>query len=447
MKSYKQSVQDYSKRSGGGVLFLKPGYGGSAWRPTWSNADEPRKETHVRFVGPLTEDGKALMPCRFGPEESEFNQWIVSLPIFTGGTTELFSFVPLFEDPEHPGELLDGDIYPTPATVFQTHASRMAKQDPALEKLLLLGGKKRRPALPKRMSTNAIAQCIIMRHGTNDYYKRPQCPAIIYMSDGARLALEELLNERTPAYTGDPLDLKARFVAGDILDANEGRIVNFYNALSSANPEATAETTVDWQGGDASEKRKLVKELPHYTAELKNKMPLPRNRETMQLVGPRGKPLFTPWKDVIRFLDEQEMVDVICRAYSDLKDVLRDCLRPYSDLLPNFVLGNPTVIVPAGKPAAPAVASQQAPAAPQTVVQQPLPATDPNTTVVDWDSAEATPAATDTGSDLQDAIAVGLTGSEAGKQQPVAAVTASNDAKVTNAMQKLAALRARHQGQ
>lgn len=432
MKSFKDAVAQYSKRSDGGTLVTKPTYPGSVWKPKWSGKGEARMETHVRFTGPMTEDRKNFMPCRYGPEDNEFGNWLVCAPVFTGGTTEQFSFIAGLEDPNSPGDIMDLTMNPSPAAEFQLHAKRMANSDPMLKNILLEGGKGRRAALPKRLESCAFAQGVIFQHGTLNYYKRPQSPVLFFMSPGACLALQDALNKKVENYTGDPLDLKSRFAAGDILDANSGCVLSFYNALSgTATPEQTA---VDWNKAGSTVGKQQAEEFSHYACEVKSRVSIPKDANG-QLINLAGKPLFTPWSDVIRFLDVKEQVEILCRAYADLPVLLRDCLRTYSDYLPNFVRGNATVTVNGNKPVPhPYINQPPVTSAPN---QQTAPSNEP---AIDWGNACGPE---DNGPELKAAIDAGLVApSNVGgaQSQPAQTVLASNDPRINAAKARLAAL-------
>ena len=438
MKSFKDAVSQYTKRGSSGMLLTKPGYVGSVYKPKWSSRGEPKAETHVRFTGPVTEDGKNFQSWRYGPGDNEFGHWLVCVPVFKGGTTETFSFIGALEDPNNPGELLDvtDPVNPSPAYEFQTHASRMANNDPALKNVLLVGGKGRSPALGRRLDGCALAQGVLLLHGINNYYKRPQMPILFQMSQGASNALQGVLNKKVEGYVGDPLDLKNRFASGDILDVNEGRIFSFYNAL--ADTAAPEETSVNWDKAGAASNQQASKEFEHYACELKTKLPIPRDGNG-QIMAPAGKTLFTPWKDVIRFLTVEEQVSTLCRAYADLPVLLRDCLRQFSDCLPPFVTGRTTVGVNGTRPQAATYApTAQAAARPQ--YQQPAaPAAD----VADVDWANAGEPVGDSGAELKAAMDMGLAGSQAGQATaPQTTNPATSDSRVNAAKARLANLQA-----
>lgn len=437
MKSYKDASAQYTKRASIGIMITKAGYTGSVWKPKWSKAGEARAETHIRFVGPLNEAGTNFMPWRNGPEQNEFSQWLIRVPMFTGGTVEPLSFIAAFEDPENPGELLDTDVNPTPATVFLKHATKIAKQDPALKMLLLDGSASKPAALPKKLAAVGLAQGILLRHGGKDYYTRPQCPAMFMLSPGACWSLEDLLNKEVENYNGDPLNLPARFVSGDLLDAATGRIVSLFNAQAGVAAPASAsdEAAVNWsKAGGGGGERPAVVELPRYSCELKAKLPMPRDAQG-KIVGPGGKSLFTPWEKALRMLDTREQVEVLCRAYGDLPGLLQDCLRQYKEYWPKFLRGDAAVTMP--------TTSQAAVTAARTVSNNvPDAAPDADQAMVDWGNAGT---ALNNQDDVEPLVQLPTGDALAGANTQAASANdmiAAEKAKTAAAMAKLAAMKA-----
>ena len=429
MKSYKQASTAYASRGTGGILITNSSYVGSVWKPKWSKAGEVRAETHVRFVGPLTEDRTNFQPWRFGPEQNEFGPWITRVPVFTGGTAETLSFIAAFADPNSPGDCMDTTVSPTPATTFLLHATKMAKADATLKVMLLDGTASKAAPLPKKMSAMGLAQAVLLRHGAKDYYKKPIVPVLMMFSPGACWALEDVLNKEVEGYKGDPLDLKARFVSGDILDANGGRIISFYNDLAGVAAEE-AEAVVDWSKADSGGDRPKAQEFARYACSLKTKLPMPRNAQG-QVVTPSGKPVFTPWEKVLRFMTDKEQVELLCRAYADLPGLLSDCLRPYRDMLPKFVKGDAQVTVPGNKPAAPSAALAAA-KTPGTSA-----AADPDVADVTWGVPDEADVAD--GAELSSQM---VPPTVTNAETPAASnEVAAEEAKIKAAMDKLKALR------
>ena len=433
---FKRDTAAASKRSSNKVLITKPDYTGSVWKPKWAWENEARVETHVRFVGPLTDDKTNFLPSRYGPEENEFGQWINRIPLFTGGMGEdkVVSFISALEDPERPGEIWDPTMYPSPADNFVAQANKMAKQDPAMKVMLLEGSKGKPAALPKYIPTVAVAQVVMLRWGVKDYYKSPICPALFYFSSSACDKLCDLLNKETENYRGDPLDLKARFVAGDIVAATTGRVVAFYNAQSGI-AATNEEVAVNWTNTNTGEnKSRKSTDFQQYTCDLRGKYGIPLNSQG-QLSTPEGKQLFTPWVKVLRFLTEAEMVDKLCQAYAELPGLLMDCLRVYKHILPKFVTGDTVVTVaahPFNKSGSPAVSAAKTPGG--------TPVIDEDIADVTWGAATSEVGA-ESGAELSEQMIPPTTVNTGTAPTAANAVAGTEQARVTAAMAKLAALR------
>jgi len=450
MKSYKDASQAYTKRSTRGMLVTTSEYRGSIWKLKWDK--NVKLETHFRPVGPLTEDGKDFLPWRFGPEENNFGPWIVRVPIFQGGTARTLTFIPAYGDPDSPGDALDTDIHPTPVTEFIDGAKKAAWNDSTgrLKHILLEGAQNRGPALPKKLKAFGLVQAVLLKHGTYDYYTRPQLPTLMMLSESACIALEESLNKEVEGYNGSPDDFNKRFVCGDILGADSGRILSFYNANAGTE---TSNENVDWgnAGKGNGQQQRSQQTLARYACELRQPLPLPRLPDGRLRFAVESQ-VFTPWEKTIRFLSEKEMVDMIVRAYEDLPALLLQCLRPYAAYLPDFVKGNATVQVMGGPEAA--AAGPQSPDEPAQTVPPPAaqgaqPAAD-GAAVVDWDNTN-TPApegsepadngfARDIRPDDLHAAGGGAPAQAPAAAQPAAAAT-NNDADVQGAMEKLSQLR------
>ena len=348
MRPYKKAREE--ARSGGGSLFkliTLPGYTGSVWTPKWSN--ESRLETHFRPTGPLTADGTAMMPWRASGEPGNYGEWITGMPILTMGTANKETFIAAFEDPDSPGDILDPDIHTTPAYEFITNIKRLCRDNTRLENLLMKGGKGRAAAVPGYIATRGLVQGILLRHGTTDYYSKP-VSAMLMLTPSACAAMEEALDAEVEGYNGDPDNYAARFKCGDVLDADGGRILSFYNANTAA---VTSDVTnVNWNSMKAQNKmgaKKDKSDFSRYACDVVAgpsgaPMTLPLPRDAQGRISLPGMQMFTPWSEVLRFLSEDEMIDVIVKAFADMPEIVLSCLKSYHDKLPAYVKNSATSI-------------------------------------------------------------------------------------------------------
>jgi hypothetical protein len=472
MQPYKRA-REQGDASGSNRLYkllVKPEWRGTVWKPRWNK--ELRTETHFRPTGPMTEDRKGFLPWRLSGEESNFGPWLGALPIITFGTAAKNTVVVAFEDPDRPGEMLDTDVHPTPITQFIANARTIANNDPRIEHALFKGGPGRSAAIP-RLGAVGLMQGVLLQSGTNNYYQAPKFPALMMLSSSACSALEDTLNAEVEGYAGDPENWDTRFQCGDILNPDAGRILSFYtDGAPTAATGAGAAQAVDWNKGAAGNKKAdKSKEFAGYACEVVGAtagapitFPLPRREDGTLGIG--DKSFFTPWRDVVRFLGAEEMIEVLVKSFEDHPEILLAALKPYHDQLPNYIKENATVIVsapapqeqlpglgpqqPAPQGAWPTQPQPQAPAQPQTTPQTtpaPIPPTETTQTPaqpqggVDWSGGGTpTPAETgDTGAFMGDGTmspdAMGaFSGGQPAAQQPVAP-SAAPGANQNDAMQ------------
>lgn len=335
MRSFKEQYTSNTSISLPGMLVTSRSYKGSVWKPKWD--DNVRLETHFRAVGPLTGDLKGFMPWRMNPEPNEFGSWLASVPIFVGGTSKMITCIPLFADTSSPGDTLDVKTKPTPITRFVDYVRDWvaADQTKRWDGLLYRGGAGRGAAVPKWIKSVVLIQGILLKHGIKDYYKKPQMPMTLMLSTSAWAALQELLNAEIENYKGDPMDFNARFKCGDILGPDTGRVMSFFNARAEA--VTTEAATVDWSQAGQAFTSKAKRELAQFGCELGKVLRLPKLSDGRIAFAVKGD-VFTPWEKALRFLDAQEMVELLCQAYEDLPGLLYRALsESYLEYLPKFV--------------------------------------------------------------------------------------------------------------
>jgi hypothetical protein len=337
-----------------GDMISQKGFAGGVWTPAWSKAGEVRAETHFRIVGPPTADGKGIIPYRESGEPRNFSHWIVPAAVFKGGTSKFVSFIA--EQKDEDGKPIDPQYQPSPAHIFVDYVYRRAKEDPAIKVNLTEGS---RGAPVRAIKDHAFVQGILFRHGGKDYYEgnKFKIGTILMLSPSAASAIEEMVDLEHEDYTGDPDDYAARFVHGNIIDADTGPIIKLYNALcgEAASESKEVDLSAAAKGGGSG---KGSTEFASYACEIvKPSLPLPRDPDGVLTFHKQGR-LFTPWNKALRFLTDQEMVETLVRAYEDHPDVLRAALGSrYGEFLPNFIKGNASVTAPEAGDAQPESAS------------------------------------------------------------------------------------------
>jgi hypothetical protein len=401
-----------------GMKLTTAAYKGEVWSPKWD--DNTRLETHIRPVGPMNKEGTDFLPWRYSGEVNDVGQWLMSYPLFRGGTSELTTFVAALQDPKSPGDILDTNEHPSPAHCFVNAAKTMCNNDTSKRwKAILMDGKSGKgAALPKRIGSWGFIQGILLQHGNTAKisYKSPRWPVMLMMSPSALTAVLDVLNTEKEGYVGDPEDYNARFACGDVIGVTTGSILSLFNGRTEKTT-TDAGGGVDWSKTGVKTGHRTVTELAYYKCEVVKRLQLPKNANgVISLPGAENKQLFTPWEKAIRLLSEAEMVDALCKAYSDVPELLRFCLKPYYQYLPAFVKGDVAVTVPERS----AVPEAQAPTAPQATQAAAAPAADDASEDVDWAGAQNEAPADITPDNVGEVMQAGVT---------AAAATASSGAQ------------------
>lgn len=357
---YRESKQQVEQRFDD---MLKPTYKGRLYRPRWD--DKVRVETHIRPTGPLLPDMTGFASYRIDSASDGFGDWIATYPIFLGGTTSFCSFVSSLEDPDHRGECLSPKIQKSPVHVFLDNVYKMSKEDTVIEVKFYKGAEGKGAACPKRPKRRTLIQGVMLKNGAGpkyDYYGDPRFPAVLELSESAETALMAQLNQIIPGYAG-PTDALDQFVSGDIVDADVGQILSFFNGSVGAEQKG-GPVKVDWSNRQKAGATKGSERMfSSYSCELIGSLAMPRNEDGTLQNAKEGL-LWTPWKDVVQFLDERQMVNKLCEAFSDYPDVLRVALSDYSSMLTKSAKGNANVTVQGNKPATtPAATTAASPAA------------------------------------------------------------------------------------
>lgn len=368
MKRYKDTAA--GSRVGGlrGMMVTSSAYKGHVWKLKWSN--KTKLENIIRLTGPAAPDGKSLLPYRYSGDDNDFSGFMANYPIFAGGTTDRFTFVAAAADPNSPGDFLDFKDRPTPASIFVEAVKSMCDADPKLD--AQLNPKSDIPTMPA-IKTFSFAQGVLMQHGDRSYMSAPRYPSMFLLSWSAKSALEELLGTEVEGYAGDAMDYEKRFLSGDILHADTGKALSFYNALTADQAAPGAADGPNWAGGGGTAAPKKAKtELAHYACDLKMPTALPRDPDGTLTLSREGK-LFTPWETATRFMSDEEMAEYIVRGYEDMPQLLLGAFRRHLDWLPNYMKDNATVVVPAtsNEPAL-APAAAEVPAGPPTEPATPV---------------------------------------------------------------------------
>ena len=287
-----------------------PAFRGTTWRLAWSK--EAPLETHVRLTGPIRGDGTDFEPWRFSDKKADFNDIIFPTEVFIGGSFKLTKFLAM--------EAFDRPSQTTVAHTFANAVRRMSQNDDRLFKMM-------KGQLPFVRPPRAVGlvQGILLKHGKYDFYGNPRLPVIVELSKSALNELEDLLDKQ---------EADGSFTVGDPISADQGAVFNFYN--KAAGKQEASKRSINWGKAESDSSGGAQREVFSYCCELIDVSPIPRGDDGKMMLVDK---LFVPWKDALRIMDEREMVEAICDAYQDEKEILRVALERYQEYLPKFVLG------------------------------------------------------------------------------------------------------------
>lgn len=363
-----------------GVFLTTRAYPGSIWFPSWDK--NTYKPTVFRPLGPVTADGKALTPWRFTADRCDYTDWIVARRLFRGGSARRTTFIVDRTDAE--GRLLDDSMEAEPATVL-FHAWKKGKEAHPEWLALGLGGSGRSPALPP-IRTFAALQGALLEHNGNQYWENPFVPAMLWLTWSAKTSLEEKLEEEVKDYSGDVNDFNRRYVAGDFLNADTGKLLYFYNSRTKAGQTvapAGEQPAPGWgQGGGKKASEGRTTELAYFMCDLKPSPPLPRTQDGRLLFADQGTAFFS-WAKSLRCLSTEDRLKLLIGAFEDVPALLRYAFAPYSGWLPPSMLGT-TISTPAAGQNVPPPTAAAAPAAAQTAQ---APAEAPTEKAPNWGGA------------------------------------------------------------
>jgi hypothetical protein len=354
MRPYTETQREYSSKSLKSAFIVNKAYKGNVWKLRWLADKRGPAVTHFRITGPYTDGRKGFMPYRYSDEN--FSLWLGGAPMFIGGTVKTVQFIGAYQDPKDLSNTLDVNKYPTPATVFIDVVKRMAREFPEWDRLMK-GGRGRGSAVPSRLKVHGLVQGIMLRSGDSDFYSTPDFPALLLLTPTAVNALITELCIENPNYVGRQDDFAAKYVHGDIIDADKGKIICWSN--DNADSGTNHPTSVNWGG-----KPSLVqdsKEFTGYTCTVGQSLAMPRDAS-----GALASDLFTPWENVLSIPSEEEMIEFLCRAYEDIPQVITTALKQYYHKLPKYIKDEPIVNMGAGRAEVPTSVG------PQGIVENPV---------------------------------------------------------------------------
>lgn len=321
-----------------GMVVKSPSYPGALVKPVFNR--DVREYTLFRPTGPVNKEGTDFLPWRNSPAPGDFgiggfNDWFFKEDVFDGGTAHRVTFIAATKDEN--GQIISNDIRPSVAHDFVTLVRRGVKD--TVDEIKLMKGSSRGGAPVKTPRTHGFVQGMLMARGQKDYRSAPRFPCILMLTQSAREALYDALEAQVPNYTGDPQDMEARFLSGNVLTAAGGKLL----AFSSNRPEATKRaevgptTFVPGGGVQQSSGQRGDTEFLRYICEIHPQGfdDLPRDANGKLAIA--REMLFTPWDQALMFLTEQEMIEQLIRAYLDVPHILRIGLGHIPGALPDSI--------------------------------------------------------------------------------------------------------------
>ena len=352
-----------------GIIIKNPAYPGILVKPVYGK--QVREYTLFRPTGPLNKDGTDFLPWRNSGAPGDigvggYNDWFFKEDVFDGGTANRVTFLAATLGPD--GRVISNDTRPSIAHDFVRLVRRGVKD--TVDELKLMRGSNSRSAPVRSPKTYGFVQGMLMARGAEDYRAAPKFPCILMLPQSARTALYDALEAPNPAFVGDPQDLASRFLSGDVLRAAGGKIL----VLSSNKAEAVQSqpTSVSFTPGVAAPARPKQgggeEEFNKYICEIRPQgfPDLPRDQSGRIAIA--SNLLFTPWDQALRYLTEQEMIEQLVRAFSDVPHILRMGLGHIPGALPPSIASGTTYFPGAGGPAPAAPVAQVAPPPPAAPV-------------------------------------------------------------------------------
>ena len=348
-----------------GIIIKSPAYQGILVKPVYGK--QVREYTLFRPTGPLNKEGTDFLPWRNSGAPGDIGvggyfDWFFKEDVFDGGTANRVTFLAATMGPD--GKVISNDTRPSIVHDFVRLVRRGVKD--TVDELKLMRGTNSRSAPVKSPKTFGFVQGMLMARGADDFRAAPKFPCILMLPTSARSALYDALEAPNPAFNGDPLDLAGRFLSGDVLRAAGGKIL----VLSSNKAEAVQSqpTSVSFTPGAAAPARQKQsgdgEEFNKYICEIRPQgfADLPRDQSGRIAIAPNL--LFTPWNEALRYMTEQEMIEQLVRAFSDVPHILRMGLGHIPGALPPSIASGAAYFPGTGTPAPAAPAAPTPPAAP-----------------------------------------------------------------------------------
>ncbi len=316
-----------------GSLLTKPGYlGNKAIFPAWDSKSQ--KSTVFRPFGPATNDRSNFLPWRVDSGANQFGDWIYGSWVFRGGSAETISVLANIPNPEQLSQVLGDTANPLSALVNGFYKMTKGLDERSEPRLLAWsqmakGGAGRRAKIARAQYCAFIQGALVIR-GDKDYRTNPRAPALLVLPKSAREALELLIDGEVQGYAGDAGDFNARYLCGNMLDADNGKMIVVKSP--AANADDVDIEAADFSGKNDKTKAGGERDFKGFLVTLAKSPKLPRTKSGELLHVAAGKG-WQPWDKVLNVLTPIEMADILIRAFSDQPEFLQYVWRD-TEILP-----------------------------------------------------------------------------------------------------------------
>lgn len=264
----------------------------------------PGGDCIVRVI-PEYSDGR-VYPCRIQPGDCEFTGFIVALQVWIGGLSGTTSFICQVPTEDRTGLYRTTQVQPPP-DMFYERLRRLAKNDPRFHGCLPWFERTQgRSPILSQSQRRAYMHVIALKAGKkpfpNGAYRQ-----VLLLPKSAREAVENLCNEQTKGYAGNPEDLSARYVAGDWLDPAKGKLLHLYSTGGDAEPASFGVPKSFDQNAIHSRPDRGRMDIERYVADISQPSP--------PLTAEQISQLFLPWEKTLRFYDPEEQVALLARVF------------------------------------------------------------------------------------------------------------------------------------
>jgi hypothetical protein len=316
-----------------GIVVLQPTAEKHMYQPSKDH------ETIVRVYPEPFDDGSGFFPYRHSADINHFTNWLaVDYVARYVGSEQRITFITrcLNQDPNTSEMLWDRLVRIVIRSIDNDHPEWGSLIRGKTGLGAAIPGQTMRQAKAK---IHAFVQGILLKHKGNSYRKQPKPNVVVMLPPTARISLQNMCNKQINGWRGDEDDYISRFECGDWLDPAEGRELIIKFRKSKANDDDSVEVNFDTTraAGVAPPADTAGGAFANaYDVELAGyKTPIP---------GDLINQYYKPWDKVLRYLNEQEQVELMCSAFKP--DVVKAAFGGMG-LLPKSVEFGRTTSAPA----------------------------------------------------------------------------------------------------